>query len=113
MNTAHTGLIFLILGILFSNTYKFEQRSQLNPGPEGAQRLDSQICYLRSIDHSFAPTFHSICANLLISQESRSLKGILTFAPFHNKDIYYEENRFVPILCMFPEKDFIIPIKIL
>lgn len=89
MNIAHMGIVFFILGILLSNTYKFEYTEQLKPGSSGI-RLGSQICCLRSIDHSFAPTFHSISANILISQEANHI----------------QENDFTPILCMFPEKRF-------
>jgi cytochrome c biogenesis factor len=71
MNIAHTGIVFFILGIIFSNTFRFEFTEQLHSGGTGI-RIGSQICCLRSIDHSFAPTFHSICANLLIFQPTKS-----------------------------------------
>jgi cytochrome c biogenesis factor len=71
MNIAHTGIVFFILGILLSNTLKFEFTEQFHPGGIGI-RIGSQICCLRSIDHSFAPTYHSICANLLIFQHKKS-----------------------------------------
>jgi cytochrome c biogenesis factor len=67
MKIAHTGIVFFITGILLSNTFKFQFTEQLHSG--SMIRLGSQICCLRSIDHSFAPTFHSICANLIVSQQ--------------------------------------------
>jgi cytochrome c biogenesis factor len=68
MNVAHTGIVLFILGILLSNTFKLELTEQLHYGPLGI-RLGSQVCCLRGIDHSFAPTYHSICANLLVYQQ--------------------------------------------
>jgi len=117
MNVAHTGIVLFIIGILLSNTFKFEFTEQLHSGPSGI-RLGSQICCLRSIDHSFAPTYHSICANLLVHQQvhidgSWLLRGPSPFA--HNLKqvlglVRPDQRRGVEAsayaVCMFPEKRF-------
>lgn len=125
MITAHMGLVLFLLGILFSNTLKFEYTEQLYPGSSGI-RLGSQVCCLRSIDHSFAPTYHSICANLLIYQETNELNSFERIRLLHTsflKEIFKVEtnqsrntfSRFAPqkeieepysIVSMFPEKRF-------
>jgi cytochrome c biogenesis factor len=123
MNIAHTGVVLFIIGILLSTTNKLEYTEQLHSGPSGV-RLGAQICCLRSIDHSFAPTFHSICANLLVYQQSsidwsqvvqdnvalRALRhgkqqGILEHSDLRlqmRSSALAESSR----LCMFPEKRF-------
>jgi len=64
MKVAHLGLVLLLGGILLSNTFKFQLTQLLQPG--SIIRVGGQVCCLRSIDHSFAPTFQSICANLFV-----------------------------------------------
>jgi cytochrome c biogenesis factor len=82
MKIAHSGLVLFISGILLSNTFKFQFTEQLHSG--SMIRLGPKtICCLRSIDHSFAPTFHSICANLLVFESNESdifTNGVLSTA---------------------------------
>jgi hypothetical protein len=118
MNLAHTGVVLFITGILLSNTFKFEFTEQLHPGPSGI-RLGSQICCLRSIDHSFAPTYHSICANLLVYQQvsidglwllrgpsafSHKMKQVVELLRSDQQRCFSSGSGYA--VCMFPEKRF-------
>jgi len=115
MSIGHIGLVIFIIGILFSNVFKFEFTEQLQSGPTGI-RLGSQICCLRSIDHSFAPTYHSICANLLVYKQANIESSCIFPASLsrfvHNTKQALEGSRLdqqgAELCMLFQKRDFII-----
>lgn len=92
MRIGHTGIVFFIAGILLSNALKIQITQRLHCGSR--IRLGPQISCLRSIDHAYAPTYHSICGNLVVYQQGKY--GL------PNTDNKVNQTN----LCMFPEKRF-------
>lgn len=70
MNLSHAGVSTFLLGVLLSNTLKMEFTQRLSLGSE--LHMGKERCCLRSIDHLHGPSFHSICGNFLIYQESEA-----------------------------------------
>lgn len=103
MKIAHLGLIFLLVGILFSNGFKFQLTQNLQAG--SVIQMGKQICCLRSIDHSFAPTFQSICANLLV-YPSASSYNLPIFGLDFRENFWSQKILSCCSLSMFPEKRF-------
>lgn len=93
MVTAHIGIIIFITGIILSNTFKSQFTQLMHYG--SLIRIGSEYCCLRSIDHAYAPTYHSICGNLLVTKPA-DLASSKRFFPS-------EPSGY---LCMFPEKRF-------
>lgn len=91
MNLSHTGVSAFLLGALLSNTLKMEFTQRLPLGSE--LHLGNQRCCLRGIDHLHGPSFHSICGNFLIYQESGACK----------EDVKLQ-NCLASALTAFPEK---------
>jgi len=93
MITAHIGIIIFITGIILSNTFKSQFTQLMHYG--SLIRIGSEYCCLRSIDHAYAPTYHSICGNLLVTKPA----DLASFAS-------QPSEPFLRNLCMFPEKRF-------
>lgn len=92
MNISHGGVCICMLGVLLSNTKKIQFTQRLPLGSE--LHMGKERCCLRGLDHLHAPTFHSICGNLMIYKPSLT-----------NDRLMFEHDeslRADPLLINFP-----------
>ena len=67
MILAHIGVVVFIVGVQLSNSMKIQMTQLLYYGD--LIRIGSHICSIRGIDHSYAPSSHSLCGNLIIYKQ--------------------------------------------
>jgi cytochrome c biogenesis factor len=76
MQTAHTGILLFLTGVLVSNRHQTQLTQIMRSG--SAVRLGHHICALRGIDHNYGPTFRSICGNLVVYQQLANQRPTMT-----------------------------------
>lgn len=92
MQLAHGGLCAFIAGIIVSNPYKSQATQMLQIGDLFSIDKNT-LLILRGIDQLYGPTFQSICANLFVQPNQKSLQAT---------HLLQNNNAF----AMFPEKRF-------